>query len=393
MTDVVHKPDPGQPAVPSPEINFALVLSRMIDSVQQDPAELRATVYELARVKLLEQVGQEDATEVKRLVGALEEAITGVEAFSRQESEQKLRAAIAISAPGSADGALHTLAGPEEGPGAAQGSGTFGERATARSAPSATGQRLLALGAVGRLAVLLIALFAVGTIAYMWPRWRSQVARFGGGAGGMARSTTDSNPPSPNQGSAPTDTASGRALVPNRPPLPFPLPSTFGIFAVSDGQLRELKPLPGRVPDARVAVSAAIVTPSETTLADVDPKFLVFRRDGAANAPDHVDVRFVAKVTRAMGVDGSGKAKIAPAPDSWVIRNITIPYKVGPVDDHPEMFLIQAETADAKLPAGRYVVVVKGQGYDFTIDGAATDPRQCMERVDAVNGTFYSPCR
>jgi hypothetical protein len=36
----------------SAEVEFALVVSRMIDSVKSDPEHLRATVYELARHKL-----------------------------------------------------------------------------------------------------------------------------------------------------------------------------------------------------------------------------------------------------------------------------------------------------------------------------------------------------
>ena len=84
MSEVIKQPAADIAADQSPEVNFALVLSRMIDSVEQDPAQLRATVYELARIKLREQFGHEDAKEVKRLVGALETAISGVESFSRQ---------------------------------------------------------------------------------------------------------------------------------------------------------------------------------------------------------------------------------------------------------------------------------------------------------------------
>jgi hypothetical protein len=65
---------------------------------------------------------------------------------------------------------------------------------------------------------------------------------------------------------------------------------------------------------------------------------------------------------------------------------------MGPVKDHPEMFEIQPEAADFSLPAGRYALVFKGQGFDFTVAGPVTDARQCLERVDAANGAFYSPC-
>jgi len=45
------------------------------------------------------------------------------------------------------------------------------------------------------------------------------------------------------------------------------------------------------------------------------------------------------------------------------------------------------------LPAGRYVLVLKEQGYDFVVAGAVTDLAQCLERTDAVNGAFYSECK
>ena len=57
------------------------------------------------------------------------------------------------------------------------------------------------------------------------------------------------------------------------------------------------------------------------------------------------------------------------------------------------MLLIQAENADFALPPGRYVLVLKNQGYDFTVAGKVTDPSQCLERTDAANGAFYSDCQ
>ena len=57
------------------------------------------------------------------------------------------------------------------------------------------------------------------------------------------------------------------------------------------------------------------------------------------------------------------------------------------------MLLIQSENADFALPAGRYVLVLKDQGYDFTVAGKVSDPSQCLERTDAANGEFYSDCQ
>ena len=77
----------GQEVAPTstPEVEFALVLSRMIDSVSQDPQHLRQTVYELARRKLQEQLTGESVADMRSVANALETAIQGVEAFSRRE--------------------------------------------------------------------------------------------------------------------------------------------------------------------------------------------------------------------------------------------------------------------------------------------------------------------
>src|SRR5579871_3790795 len=67
------------------EVDFALVISRLIDSAKQDPAQLRSSIYELARLKLLDQVSSENRYEQQKLIEALETAIRGVEVFSQRE--------------------------------------------------------------------------------------------------------------------------------------------------------------------------------------------------------------------------------------------------------------------------------------------------------------------
>jgi hypothetical protein len=233
--------------------------------------------------------------------------------------------------------------------------------------------------------VVLVVVIAVGGAAAFWSR-----------RGGTASTVTPTAVVAVAPSSIPAPVVAAR--VPEGPRIEtrqdpeLPLPATFGIYAVSERRLQELKPLLGKVPDPRVAMSTAIATPTETTLPSGRARFIVFRRDSGANAPDRADVRIIAKVRSALGVDSSGKANISPAGDSWVIRNLSIPYKIGPVDDHPEMYLLQPAADDFVLPAGRYALVIKGQGFDFEVPGTITDPRQCLERVDALNGAFYSPC-
>src|SRR5215510_8936370 len=44
----------------SSEIDFAIVLSRVIGSIENDPAQLRNAVYELARIKLQTELSQRE---------------------------------------------------------------------------------------------------------------------------------------------------------------------------------------------------------------------------------------------------------------------------------------------------------------------------------------------
>jgi hypothetical protein len=85
------------PAERSLEVDFALVLSRTIDSIEHDPVQLRNVVYQLARVKLQnESCGMNPplkVEEVRHLRRALESAIRGVETFAKKEHNAQLECA------------------------------------------------------------------------------------------------------------------------------------------------------------------------------------------------------------------------------------------------------------------------------------------------------------
>ena len=75
------------------------------------------------------------------------------------------------------------------------------------------------------------------------------------------------------------------------------------------------------------------------------------------------------------------------------MRSTSYELRVAPVIEQAEMVLFRPENPDFVLPAGRYALVLKGQGFDFTVSGPITDPAQCLERTEAANGAFYSECR
>jgi hypothetical protein len=184
------------------------------------------------------------------------------------------------------------------------------------------------------------------------------------------------------------------AKVASRPGMPnIPMPSAYGIYAVSNGQLTELDLLPIKVPDQRVAISAPISTPGRAHLPIGQLEFVVYRRDLASDAPDRVAVRIVAQVMRALTFDSAGKPKVTKIDDSWVVRGNSYQMRVAPVPDNPEMILIRPEHAEFVFPAGRYALVLKNVAYDFTLDGPIVDAAHCLERTDALNSPIYTECR
>ena len=76
-----------------PEVDFAVVLSRVIESIDHDPAQLRNAVYELARIRLQREARRSyPPMEVRRLTLALESAIQGVETiYSRHDEMRAVR--------------------------------------------------------------------------------------------------------------------------------------------------------------------------------------------------------------------------------------------------------------------------------------------------------------
>jgi hypothetical protein len=172
----------------------------------------------------------------------------------------------------------------------------------------------------------------------------------------------------------------------------LPLPSTYGVYAVSEGHLSELQPLPIRPPDPRVQLSAEINQPSSTTLPDGKVAFILFRRELLNSAPQNVTIRIVARVASALTFN-SGKAAVLKPDTAWHIRGNSYEFQVSPLNENREMVVIRPPDLNFALPSGRYALVFGGLAYDFTVDGPITAPAQCLESFEAVNGPVFSECR
>ena len=83
-------------AARSPEVDFAVVLCRVIESVEHDPAQLRNAIYKLARIQLQREASRKNRPtnplQETRLTLALETAIEGVETiYSKHDDLRALK--------------------------------------------------------------------------------------------------------------------------------------------------------------------------------------------------------------------------------------------------------------------------------------------------------------
>jgi hypothetical protein len=387
------------------EIEYALILQRMINAVKDDPKQMRLTIYEFVRARLKIDTVKADESERRRLSTALETAIQGVEEFAaRREEKERLpppnpHPQVASVIP------LPVSVAP------AQASSTLTPTPTHRTLTPAA-EDILApervyqhadtdfreeahtralVSTLARFCVGMVLFGAVVTLAYY--KHRLPLLR-----DNLTPLVATSKVTKPTATSA-ADTGPSTPAIPDLKPSiatpsepSFPIPSDYGIYALSNDALSELFALPERVPDKRIAVSTPLDQPSRTTLPDGKARFIVFRRDLAGNAPDRIEIRVVAQVARVLSFDAKGRPNIAPVSGSWNIRSNSYEFRVRPVAGNPEMLLVQSEKPAFMLPAGRYALVLKDQGYDFTVAGKVVEPAQCLERTDAANGSFYSEC-
>ena len=377
---------------PAPEVDFALVLSRVIASAEDDPAQLRNIVYELARIKLQEEISRRSPSSnspgTRDLSVALESAIERIETIhSKHDSLKAIQSLDRLADTSDIKSQTPVRIINQDSTRIYAQSFLIREMAT-----PTTRNRAWLPGAAQLLRGAIVAILAVAVSVVL----DHQFGLFGSRASQVLTPVVQkiekvALKATPAQAPGQSSAASTTTV-----PLHYsgvPLPSVYGIYSVSAGRLHELEPLAvGRVPDQRVFMSTPIKTPSRTVLPDGRTEFIIYRRDIANNAPDRITVRVIARVQRAMTFNTAGQASTTDVDDSWTIRNVSYDFRVAPLGESSEMLAIRPEKEDFVLPAGRYALVIKGQAYDFTVAGPITEAAQCLERVDAANGTFYAEC-
>ncbi|WP_234679501.1 hypothetical protein [Bradyrhizobium monzae] len=367
---------PGQEdptELPANQVQFALVISRMLETVKDDAEARRQMVYDLARYKLQEQFTYADAKNIDKMKQALEVAIDEVEKFSREQAP------------------LERLPSQQLTPSKVTEAGTLLVSSDTTVLPSGIKSRSKLPAVSGplwpvikRTAAILLVVGATIVIVSQ----RDRIA-------GLRRLISSQAPEIAQVAPKPETTiaVAKPEMVPSAPPPPARvLPSDYGIYAlIDDKSLAELNAASVMAPDMRIAISPEFKKPDRPHLPNGHVKFIVFRRDIANVIPERVEVRIVAKV-KEFSTDAAGKTA-SGGDDVGVIRNFSYPFRISPIPGKAEMYELHASDAELELPPGQYVLSLGSQAYYFQVDGEITDPRQCLERVVAGNGTFYAPCK
>jgi hypothetical protein len=386
------------PAPARPHDYYSILLEA-INATKQNSAQLRALVYERARFNLKRDVlfgySSMGLADVVRQIDEFERAVARIEATAVDDQprppyrEQPYRhddepADIAHETDAKPGTTVQVL--PPEPVPPLYAELTSNQRAEnfhlARLAEEFVRHVRFANKSIGIALLGMAAIAIVGTvfITVLWPSHK--VAPPIAVANRVPQTAeTAAAQPSTNE-ETPTD---------NSPKLPFPLPSSFGIYVLSNNQLTELEPLPISIPDARIALSAEIDKPSATTIADDKPAFILFRRDLLNNVPQKIMLRVIARMARETKIVG-GKAETSNIDGAWRIRNISRELKISPIPGQREMVIARLD-GDVSLAAGRYALVLNRTGYDFTVNGSVQSPEGCLEKFETASGSLFNQCR
>jgi len=361
--------------LPASEVQFALVISRMLDTVKDDAEARRQMVYDLARYKLQEQFTYADAKNIDQMKRALEVAIEEVEKFSRDQAPlERLPSQQLTSSKATETGGLLVS----------------GDATVLRSRIEISRSKLPAISGpllpvIKRTAAILLAVGAVILIVSQ----RDNIAALRRQISSQAQEIAQVSP----KPETTITVAKPEMITPAPPPPTRVLPTDYGIYAlIDDKSLAELNATGVMAPDMRIAISPEFKKPDRPHLPNGRVKFIVFRRDAANVIPERVEVRVVAKIAREFSTDAAGK-NLGGGEDVGVIRNFSYPFRVSPIPGKPEMYELHTGDSGLELAPGHYVLSLGSQAYYFQVDGEITDPRQCLERVVAGNGTFYAPCK
>ena len=420
------KADRNVPASAQP-IDYYSILLNGIHNAEQNPDQLRALVYDRARFNIRRELlfghSSIGLADVEQQVTAFEIAIARIEAASKEDQarvayrkDDASQTARSMSSNAvirmdtyTKDSQEDLTYRNEEAPRSASNNAieimpprppipmfeylsSVQRVENFRFGQSPEKARDFGVTAIQLVASALLGMLCIAVIVMTVVLWHSSNVSPKIEAGVLPKIDTVQNQPQPAAVSIKRSSGEDDARPADAPPkLPFPVPTSFGIYALSDNKLVKLEPLPTKVPDPRIALSAEITKPSSTVISADKPSFILYRRDLLNDAPDRLTLRVVARMEQETKIV-DGKAITTKLDQSWRIRNTSLDLKVSPIPGQREMIIARGDDKLALTP-GRYVLVVSGFGYDFTVAGSSPSPAHCLEQFETGNGPVFTECK
>lgn len=371
-----------------PSLDYYSILNEAIEQAQYEPARVRALVYERARFNLKREAlfgySNMELADVMHHINELEMAIARIEAMATDGQPSLAFEGRTGLLPDHSAPRQDVILPPKALPPLTEG--LFGEHRFAQhlriigmdKAFQATLLRLQATSPAITAIVFagFVLLLGVGSLIYSNYSFRvasEQIAM-------QEQKARDAQ--------IAAEKAAAAAAVPKPD---FPVPTAYGVYAINGDKLVELEAMAMKVPDPRIALSPEITKASTVTISGAKPKFVVFRRDLLNSAPGKVSLRVVAQVMRETKIVG-GKATVVKIEGSWRIRGQSVELRVAPVPGNREMIVAQGDE-NFSLAPGRYVLVLKGLGYDFTVAGEPPSSAHCLEQFQTQNGPIFTECK
>lgn len=157
-------------------------------------------------------------------------------------------------------------------------------------------------------------------------------------------------------------------------------PPYYGVYALRDGQLTELKESSGG--ENILKGNRTIQSPSNIKFPDGKIQFVFYRRELTQSAPDKVLVQIVARLARELQQSSYLDQGFDKPVNAWYVRERGYEFRVAPFGDNKEMVVVRSATPNFALPDGRYAISFGGKLYDFLINkDNTTDPDHCVNQV------------
>ena len=154
-----------------------------------------------------------------------------------------------------------------------------------------------------------------------------------------------------------------------------------------------LEPMNIRLPDSRIALPGLITKPATVVVPHGTLSFVAYQRELMTSTPDNAQLRILAQVKRTLSSEETGNPAVTAVNGTWAIRSVSVDLTVAPVAESREMVELRPVNPDLVLSPGRYILVFKGQTYDFVVAGKVTDKAHCLERAETLDGERFTECR